>query len=67
MRGHHVLIALAIFEMWPMDARPKAARCACGRIPADTGANMLLSDVKSYGLASASGGRDRYWCMIVGR
>ena len=30
-------------------------------------ANMLLSDVKSYGLASASGGRDRYWCLIVGR
>jgi len=30
-------------------------------------ANMLLSGVKSYGLASASGGRDRYWCLIVGR
>ena len=30
-------------------------------------ANMLLRDVKSYGLASATGGRDRYWCLIVGR
>ena len=30
-------------------------------------ANRVLSDVKSYGLASASGGRDRYWCLIVGR
>jgi hypothetical protein len=29
--------------------------------------NMLLTDVKAYGLASASGGRDRYWCLIVGR
>jgi uncharacterized protein YkwD len=29
--------------------------------------NMSLTDVKSYGLASASGGRDRYWCLIVGR
>src|SRR5262245_50249567 len=23
-------------KMWPMDARSKAARCACGRIPVDT-------------------------------
>jgi uncharacterized protein YkwD len=30
-------------------------------------ANMLLTDMKAYGLASASGGRDRYWCLIVGR
>jgi len=30
-------------------------------------ANMLLSGVKSYGLASTSGGRDSYWCLIVGR
>ena len=27
---------------------------------------MLLTDMKAYGLASASGGRDRYWCLIVG-
>ncbi len=29
--------------------------------------NRSLTDVKAYGLASASGGRDRYWCLIVGR
>jgi len=28
---------------------------------------MLLIDVKAYGLASACGGRERYWCLIVGR
>jgi uncharacterized protein YkwD len=129
MRGHHVLIALAIFVGWasptladtlnsfrkahglpalhrsgnlqamaqrhahsmaarrsmnhdgfysqrgPRGARAENVAYGCStescamrmwRIPADTGANMLLSDVKSYGLASASGGRDRYWCMIVG-
>lgn len=30
-------------------------------------ANMLLSDVRSYGLASAAGGRKRYWCLVLGR
>jgi len=30
-------------------------------------ANMLLSDVKGYGLASAAGGRTRYWCLVLGR
>ena len=30
-------------------------------------ANMLLPDVKSFGLASASGGGTRYWCLILGR
>ena len=30
-------------------------------------ANMLLSDVRSYGLASAGGGRNRYWCLELGR
>src|SRR5262245_7910529 len=30
-------------------------------------ANMLLSDVKSYGLASAADGRTRYWCLVLGR
>ena len=30
-------------------------------------ANMLLSGVKSYGLASAAGGRTRYWCLVLGR
>jgi uncharacterized protein YkwD len=30
-------------------------------------ANMLLSDVRSYGLASAAGGRNRYWCLVLGR
>jgi len=30
-------------------------------------ANMLLTDVKSYGLASAAGGKNRYWCLVVGR
>jgi uncharacterized protein YkwD len=29
--------------------------------------NMLLSDVRSYGLASATGGRSRYWCLVLGR
>jgi uncharacterized protein YkwD len=29
--------------------------------------NMLLTDVKSYGLASAAGGKNRYWCLVVGR
>jgi len=30
-------------------------------------ANMLLSDAKSYGLASATGAGTRYWCLILGR
>jgi uncharacterized protein YkwD len=30
-------------------------------------ANMLLTGVKSYGLASAAGGKTRYWCLILGR
>jgi uncharacterized protein YkwD len=30
-------------------------------------ANMLLTDVKGYGLTSAAGGRNRYWCLVVGR
>jgi uncharacterized protein YkwD len=30
-------------------------------------ANMLLADVKSYGIASATGGGRRYWCMELGR
>lgn len=30
-------------------------------------ANMLLPDVRKYGLASAGGGRERYWCLVLGR
>jgi len=30
-------------------------------------ANMLLSDVRNYGLASAAGGGTRYWCLVLGR
>jgi uncharacterized protein YkwD len=30
-------------------------------------ANMLLPDVRSYGLASAGGGGNRYWCLVFGR
>ncbi|HEY1475174.1 MAG TPA: CAP domain-containing protein [Pseudolabrys sp.] len=30
-------------------------------------ANMLRSDVRSYGIASAAGGGRRYWCMELGR
>jgi uncharacterized protein YkwD len=30
-------------------------------------ANMLLSDVRKYGLASAGGGGQRYWCLVLGR
>jgi len=30
-------------------------------------ANMLLPDVRSYGIASAAGGGRRYWCLILGR
>jgi uncharacterized protein YkwD len=30
-------------------------------------ANMLLTDVRSYGLASAAGGRSRYWCLVLGK
>ncbi|HEY6023019.1 MAG TPA: CAP domain-containing protein [Pseudolabrys sp.] len=29
--------------------------------------NMLLSDVRNYGLASAAGGGSRYWCLVLGR
>jgi len=28
--------------------------------------NMLLPDVKSYGVASAVGGGSRYWCLVLG-
>jgi uncharacterized protein YkwD len=30
-------------------------------------ANMLLPDVRSYGMASATGGGQRYWCLVLGR
>jgi uncharacterized protein YkwD len=30
-------------------------------------ANMLRSDVRSYGIASAAGGGRRYWCMELGQ
>ena len=30
-------------------------------------ANMLLSDVRNYGLASAASGGTRYWCLVLGR
>jgi uncharacterized protein YkwD len=30
-------------------------------------ANMLLPDVRSYGLASAASGGTRYWCLVLGR
>jgi uncharacterized protein YkwD len=30
-------------------------------------ANMLLSDVRNYGLASAVSGGTRYWCLVLGR
>ena len=30
-------------------------------------ANLLLADVRSYGLASAGSGRTRYWCLVLGR
>lgn len=30
-------------------------------------ANMLLSDVRGYGLASAASGGTRYWCLVLGR
>jgi uncharacterized protein YkwD len=29
--------------------------------------NMLLADVHRYGLASAAGGGERYWCLVLGR
>ena len=30
-------------------------------------ANMLLADVRAYGLASAGSGGTRYWCLVLGR
>ena len=30
-------------------------------------ANLLLRDVRSYGVASATGGGQRYWCLVLGR
>jgi len=29
--------------------------------------NMLLPDVRYYGLASAASGGTRYWCLVLGR
>ena len=29
--------------------------------------NMLLPDVRHYGLASAASGGTRYWCMVLGQ
>jgi uncharacterized protein YkwD len=29
-------------------------------------ANMLLPDVRNYGLASAASGGTRYWCLVLG-
>jgi len=43
--------------------------CAVGMWEGSAGhrTNMLLKDVRSYGLASAAGGGTRYWCLILGR
>jgi uncharacterized protein YkwD len=30
-------------------------------------ANMLLSDVRNFGLASEASGGTRYWCLVLGR
>ena len=30
-------------------------------------ANMLLADIRTYGLASAVSGGTRYWCLVLGR
>ena len=59
-------------ERGPRGARAEnvAYGCAtegCAENSSGHRTNMSLTDVKSYGLASASGGRDRYWCLIVGR
>lgn len=42
--------------------------CAIGIWESSAGhrANMLLTDVRSYGLASAASGRRRYWCLVLG-
>jgi hypothetical protein len=42
--------------------------CAISMWENSTGhrANMLLTDVRSYGLASAVSGRRRYWCLVLG-
>jgi uncharacterized protein YkwD len=59
-------------ERGPRGARAEnvAYGCAtegCAENSSGHRTNMSLTDVKGYGLASASGGRDRYWCLIVGR
>src|SRR5215472_15681076 len=42
--------------------------CALGVWEGSAGhrANLLLADVRSYGLASASSGGTRYWCLVLG-
>jgi len=43
--------------------------CAIGLWTESSGhrENMLLSDVRNYGLASAASGGVRYWCLVLGR
>ena len=42
--------------------------CAIGMWESSAGhrANMLLTDIRSYGLASSKSGRRRYWCLVLG-
>jgi uncharacterized protein YkwD len=45
------------------------ASCAINIWEGSTGhsANMLLSGIRSYGMASATGGGRRYWCLDLGQ
>jgi uncharacterized protein YkwD len=62
-------------ERGPVGARAEnvawgcaTASCAINiwRESAGHRANMLLSGIRSYGMASASGGGRRYWCLDLG-
>jgi uncharacterized protein YkwD len=63
-------------ERGPAGARAENVAWGCGtencavRIWEESSghrANMLLADVKNYGIASATGGGSRYWCLVLGR
>ena len=62
-------------ERWPAGARAENVAWGCAtesctisiwEKSAGHRTNMLLSDVGSYGMASATGGGRRYWCLDLG-
>ena len=61
------------FYSWrgPAGARAENVAWGCAAVMWEESsghrANMLLTDIKRYGIASATSGGSRYWCLVLGR